>query len=134
MVGHVTKNLSVFYNKSDNFGIPGSALILPNSERAGNPEAIGEDYGLALDLFNGKLFARASYYEVDLQNGSGFGYGGTLTNPSSISRIILDALVNQSLITEAQAAPHRSSSTGSTFNRLVEGYELNLTANPCSVE
>jgi hypothetical protein len=129
-VGHITKNLSVFYNKSDNFGIPGSALVLPNSERAGNPEAIGQDYGLALDLFDGKLFARASYYEVDLQNGSGFGYGGTLTNPSSISRIILDALVNQSIITEAQAAPHRSSSTGSTFNRLVEGYELNLTANP----
>src|SRR5690606_15824027 len=59
-----------------------------------------------------------------------FNYGGTLTNPSSISRIILDALVDQGLVTQEQTTPHRSNSTGSTFSRTVEGYELNLTANP----
>jgi hypothetical protein len=89
VVGHITKNFSVFYNKSDNFGLPSSARILPDSLPPPNPESVGEDVGFALDLFGGKLFARASYYQVDLQNGSGFGYGGTLTNPSSISRIIL---------------------------------------------
>jgi outer membrane receptor for ferric coprogen and ferric-rhodotorulic acid len=126
----VTKNISVFYNKSDNFGLPGSARLLPNSELPPNPESVGEDIGISLDLFQGKVIARASYYKVQLNNGANFNYGGTLNNPSSISKIILDALVNQSFITEAQATPHRSNSTGSTFNRLVEGYELNVTANP----
>ena len=130
VVGHITKNLSAFYNKSDNFGLPGSMRILPDSLPPPNPESVGEDMGLALDLFGGKLFARASYYKVDLQNGGNFNYGGTLNNPSSISKIILDALVDQGVITETQAAPHRSNSTGSTFSRLSEGYELNLTANP----
>jgi hypothetical protein len=130
VVGHVTKNISAFYNKSDNFGLPGSARILPNSELPPNPESVGEDMGVSLELFKGKVIARASYYKVDLTNGANFNYGGTLTNPSSISRIILDALVNQNIITEAQATPHRSQSTGATFNRLVEGYELNVTANP----
>jgi iron complex outermembrane receptor protein len=130
VVGHVTKNISAFYNKSDNFGLPGSQRILPDSLPPPNPESVGEDMGISLDLFNGKVIARASYYKVNLNNGANFNYGGTLTNPSSISRIILDALVNQSIITEAQATPHRSQSTGATFNRLVEGYELNLTANP----
>jgi outer membrane receptor protein involved in Fe transport len=130
VVGHITKNLSVFYNASDNFGLPSSARILPDSLPPPNPESTGEDIGLALDLFDGKLFARASYYKVDLLNGANFGYGGTFTNPSSISRIILDALVDQGFITQAESDPHRSNSTGSTFSRLVEGYELNLTANP----
>ncbi len=130
VVGHVTRNLSVFYNKSDNFGLPGSMRILPDSLPPPNPVSTGEDMGLALDLFDGKLFARATYYQVDLQNGANFNYGGTLNNPSSISRIILDALVDQNVITESQATPHRTNSTGSTFSRFVEGYELNLTANP----
>jgi hypothetical protein len=130
VVGHVTKNISAFYNKSDNFGLPGSQRILPNSDFPPNPESVGEDMGISLELFKGKVVARATYYTVNLNNGANFNYGGTLTNPSSVSRIILDALVNQSLITEAQATPHRSQSTGATFNRLVEGYELNVTANP----
>lgn len=130
VVGHITKNISAFYNKSDNFGLPSSARILPDSLPPPNPESIGEDMGVALDLFGGRLFARASYYQVDLQNGSNFGYGGTLTNPSSISRIILNALVDQGFLAESQATAHRSDSTGSTFSRQVEGYELNLTANP----
>ena len=46
---------------------------VPNSDLPPNPEAIGSDMGVALDLFGGKLFARASYYEVDLQKGSNFG-------------------------------------------------------------
>jgi iron complex outermembrane recepter protein len=130
VVGHVTKNISAHYNKSTNFGLPGSQRILPNSDFPPNPESVGEDIGISLDLFKGKVIARASYYTVNLNNGANFNYGGTLTNPSSISKIILDALVNQRIITEGQATPHRSNSTGATFNRLVEGYELNVTANP----
>jgi iron complex outermembrane receptor protein len=129
-VFHLTKNLSVFYNQSDNFGLPPTIFLVPDGRRAGNPEGQGNDYGIVLTLFDGKLVARANYYKTDLANGTNSNYGGTTTAPDAVGDAILNALVAQNLITAAEADTHRVVNTGATYAQLVEGYEFNLTANP----
>ena len=129
-VYHITPKLSVFYNQSDNFGLPPTIFLVPDGRRAGNPEGKGMDYGVAVSLFDGKLVARANYYKTDLTNGANSAYGGTATAPDAMGDAILDALVAQGFITAADANPRRVVNTGSTFAQLTEGYEFNLTANP----
>jgi hypothetical protein len=60
--GEALRGLSLTYNKSDSFlpAAPAQNLfqqILPN------PTGTGTDYGLALNLFDGKLVLRANHYE-----------------------------------------------------------------------
>ena len=129
-VYHVTPKISFFYNHSDNFGLPPNILLVPDGRRAGNPEGRGTDYGIAVTLFDGKLYARANYYKTDLVNGSNSNYGGTVTAPDAVGDTILNALVAQGQISSAEADRHRVTNTGATFAQLVEGYEFNLTANP----
>jgi hypothetical protein len=94
-VYHVTPKISVFYNKSDNFNLPPTIFLVPDGRRAGNPEGQGNDYGIALSLFDGKLYARANAFKTDLANGTNSNYGGTTTAPDAVGDSILNALVGQ---------------------------------------
>jgi iron complex outermembrane recepter protein len=129
-VYHVTSKISVFYNQSDNFGLPPNILLTPDGRRAGNPEGQGSDYGIAISLFDGKLVARANHFKTELANGANSNYGGTTTAPDAVGDAILNALVAQNLVSAAEADTHRVVNTGATFGQRVEGYEFNLTANP----
>ena len=129
-VYHVTSRISLFYNRSDNFSLPPNIFLVPDGRRAGNPEGKGTDYGIAVTLFEGKLYARANYFKTDLSGDANSNYGSTTNNPGLIGDQILNALVADGKITAAEADTHRVDGTGSTFSRLVEGYEFNLTANP----
>jgi outer membrane receptor for monomeric catechols len=127
---HATKNISVFYNYSNNFSLPPNIFLVPDGKRASNPEGQGTDYGISIDLFDGKVSARASYFKTDLVNGAASAYGGSTTAPDAVGDFILNALVDAGRITAAEADTHRVVNTGSTFGRLVEGYEVTLVANP----
>ena len=129
-VYHFTPWFSAFYNKSDNFGLPPTIFLVPDGRRAGNPEGQGSDYGIAVTLLEGKLYARANYFETDLVNGANSNYGGTATAPNAVGDSILNALVAQGLITPADFNEHQVDNTGATFAQRVEGYEFTLTANP----
>jgi outer membrane receptor protein involved in Fe transport len=129
-VYHLTPKFSVFYNMSDNFGLPPTIFLVPDGKRAGNPEGQGQDYGFAVSLFDGKLVARANYFKTDLVNGANSNYGGTATAPDALGDRILDALRDQGLISASDADSRRVTNTGATYAQLVEGYEFNLTANP----
>ncbi len=131
VVGHVTSNLSVFYNYSTNFSLPNTGVrILPDSGPADSPEGQGTDMGFSFDLIEGKLSARVAYFFTDIINGHDFRFGGNANNPTVYARDILDALVSSGQITDSAADARRLDSNGATFTRRVEGYELNLTANP----
>jgi iron complex outermembrane receptor protein len=129
-VFHLTKNISVFYNRSDNFGLPPNIFIVPTGERATNPEGQGMDTGIAVSLFDGKLYARANYFKTDMVNNANSNYGSTTNNPAIIGNQILDAAIAAGQITAAEANSHRVVGNGATYAQLVEGYEFNLTANP----
>ena len=129
-VYHLTRNLSVFYNWSNNFGLPPTIFLVPDGRRASNPEGQGQDYGISASLFDGKLVARANYYKTDLVNGANSNYGGSSTAPDALGDSILDALAAQGFITTADANSRKVTNTGATFAQRVEGYEFNLTANP----
>src|SRR5688572_28961934 len=129
-VYHITPKISVFYNLSSNFSLPPNIRLVPDGRRASNPESEGSDYGIAFNLFDGKLSARASYYKTDLTNGANSNYGGTTTAPQQVGDFILNALMDRGLISAAEADTHRVDNTGATYSQLVEGYEFNLTANP----
>jgi outer membrane receptor for ferric coprogen and ferric-rhodotorulic acid len=129
-VYHVTPRVSVFYNQSDNFGLPPSILLVPDGRRARNPEGRGTDYGIAVTLLEGKLYARVNAYETQLVNGANSNYGGSSTAPDAVGDTILNALVAESVIGAAEADQHRVVNTGATYAQLVRGVEFNLTANP----
>jgi hypothetical protein len=56
--------LHLHFNRSDSFrpDVPGLNLAF---EVLGNPQTVGEDYGLTLNLFDGKLAVRANRYDVE---------------------------------------------------------------------
>jgi len=130
VVYHVTPQFSVFYNNSNNFSLPPNIRLVPAGSRALNPEGKGADYGFTMQLFDGRLSARASYYKTDLINGSNSSYGGTVTSPQVVGDFVLDALVGQGVISAEEAEGRRVVNTGSTFSQVVEGYEVQVTANP----
>ena len=68
--------LSAFVNESDSFQPANPALNLYR-ERLPDPAGKGEDYGIMLKLFSGKLFLRANIYKTE-QLGSRNGDNATL--------------------------------------------------------
>ncbi len=130
-VGHVTKNVSLFYNYSTNFSLPNSNIrILPDSGPADSPEGQGTDMGFMVDIIDGKLSARVAYFVTDVVNGHDYRFGGSDNNPTVYTDAALNALVESEQLDSATADSLRITTNGATFTRRVEGYELNLTANP----
>lgn len=129
-VVHVTKDISVFYNRSDNFNLPNIGVrLLPDGKIPPTPQGEGEDMGIAFELLKDRVYIRATRFETSEVKAHDFRYGGSQTNPSSIANEILDTLIAEGVITTAQGESHRRTSTGSIFDRVVEGYELNVTGN-----
>lgn len=132
VMAHLTRHVSAFYNRADNFGLPPINLrVLPDSQPPGNPEGSGEDMGFAVTLLDGKLHARAVYYRSGTVGAAGaHGFGSSTTSPGVITTQVLDALVGARLISNAEADARRVDANGVTYDRTSEGYEFSLTANP----
>jgi hypothetical protein len=132
IVGHVTRNVSLLYNQSDNFDLPNPGIrVLPDSAIPGNPRGKGRDMGIAFNFLDGRINSRAVYYTSASKGlNDNHGFGGTGTSPTSFTTLALDSLVDAGLITEAVAAPRRSTANGIVYDRASEGYEFTLTANP----
>ena len=59
--------LSLLYNDSDNQGLPDvNRLVLPNSTFADPSSGEGKDYGIMLNLLDGRVFARLAKYESSM--------------------------------------------------------------------
>lgn len=134
VMGHLTPNISVFYNRADNQGLgsaeritdinnPSDFVLTPNSKGE------GEDYGVALELFDGKINARITHYNTDAVDLSS-SYGGTGIGPTSAAGRILGALEDAGLITMAEVDAHTPNVNAVIYDLASEGYEVNLTANP----
>ncbi|MDO8543288.1 MAG: TonB-dependent receptor [Opitutaceae bacterium] len=132
VVAHVTRHISLLYNRADNFSLPNLNLrMLPDSLPRGNPVGKGEDMGLNVALLDGKLHARAVYYKSGTVGAQGpHGFGGTGVSATSLTQRVVDALVGEGLISAAEGDQHRVTANGIVFDQTSEGYEVSLTANP----
>lgn len=130
-VYHLNNTFSVFYNWSNTLGLPSTNFrILPDSQPAPAPEGQGQDYGVAVNLFDRKVVVRASAYKVDTINGVSSNFGSTTNRPLLFAANILDALVANNVITQAEADPHYiADQNGSTSAGQSKGYELSVTGN-----
>jgi iron complex outermembrane receptor protein len=127
-VFHVTRNLRLMYNASNNFGQPStSRREYPNDAPARNTEGTGQDYGLGFSFFDNKVSGRVTRFTTDSKNVFIAGYNLQDTNDA-----LLNALVSASAVTgltREAADKLRILGTGGIRDQHVEGYEFSLTFN-----
>jgi iron complex outermembrane receptor protein len=129
-VAHVTKQISVLYNQSNNFSLPAGTLILPYSQPGSNPVGKGRDMGLSFSLFDDRLSARVVYFTSGVKGATAaHGFGSGTTSPASLTSNITSALLAQGLISQAAADAHTVLATGISYDRQSSGYELNVVGN-----
>lgn len=129
-VYHLTKDVSVFYNVSGNFAIPNlSLLLIPDGRTPDNTENEGSDYGVAVELLDGKVYARANYYEVHTRGGVGM-FGGAGNNLTLLNGRITGGLLGAGAITQAEYDRRQMpTTTAGTYDTEYSGYEFSLTGN-----
>lgn len=130
-VGHVSKNISVFYNQSDNFDLPNIAhRVLPDGRSPSGPEGKGQDVGLALELLGGQFYVRAARFASGIKGVSTFGDGsGNQPNVQNLTNSIADTLIANNLLAPAAADARRVTQTAFLTDEDSEGYEVSLTGN-----
>lgn len=127
-VGHLTRNISLFYNFSNSINVPNAQhRILPDGRTPPNSEARGQDFGLRFSFFDERLSARINRYTVDMIGATGGGFGGSIDNPTGLNNRILSAVLNAGLITAAEADAREFTTNEATIDRKLEGYEFSLS-------
>jgi iron complex outermembrane recepter protein len=131
LVYHVKPWLSLFYNQSDNLSVPDDGFRLPDSGEPGNPIPLEsprgktEDYGFALTLLEGRLYARATYYSTQAEDQS-------TTSPSPVrdaNNRIIDGLFDAGRINQAEVDRRTNVGGQGIFDFATEGIEFQVTAN-----
>lgn len=118
-VYHVSKELSVFYNKSDNFVGQGSVDFLDRAfgPRKGN----GQDMGFRIQLLDNRINFTADYYETDEVNRL---YQSTqASSVLQASNAIWRAIGQDARVTLL-------GNNNDSVDNTAEGWEFELTANP----
>lgn len=95
----VLNGLSLTYNKSDSF-LPQSPAISLQQVEIPNPTGKGEDYGISLDMMEGRLRIRANHFDNTQLNKSG-GDAGTIAQ--RVTRIDITSTAAFLLTTQATA-------------------------------
>jgi len=91
------------------------------------PKGEGKDYGLALELLEGRLYARAAHYTTAGKDQSTTGLSST--NVGKADDRILAALLAAGLIGQAEFDRRSEVASFGLFDQTSEGYELQVTAN-----
>jgi outer membrane receptor for ferric coprogen and ferric-rhodotorulic acid len=127
VVGHVTRNLSLLGNYATNLGLPNPRNSIIPGRKAPARTGQGKDVGIALSLLDGRVYARAVYYETAGQNLTG---ARGIFALNTTNTMVLEALVAANAITPAQAAGRSlGPSDVMTYDLTSEGYEFQVTAN-----
>ncbi len=141
-VYHALPWISLRYNRSDSIELANTGVrLMPKLDAGGypiggtsrigeNPKGKGEDYGVDLNLLDGKVFIRATRFSTTRAGAQGFVYGGTVDNPTVLSDRVLGQLVTNNLITSTEREKRRIASGGYEFDVASTGYEYSIVANP----
>lgn len=129
-VYHVTPMASLFFNRSTGWSASPGTRYPDNSYLVGS-KGVGTDYGVRLQLFDGRLALRLNRY-VNTSGPDGSDFRVQLRNPVNDIEVILDNATQAGLIN----APPTTFVTGAVSTYEVtsmaeaSGYEFELTANP----
>ena len=135
-VFHVTHWLSLIANRSSNVGVPPLArTVFPLGQLAPLSKGKGEDYGIGLDLLEGRLSARFVYFTANEKGRiTSAGLGGAPARNQRVMDAFATVLVGAGRpFSQAQWAPILAAYTppvnaiASDFTS--EGYEARITAN-----
>lgn len=137
-VFHATSWLSLLANHSTNIGVPTfTNSVLPNGNVPDPSKGEGEDYGIALDLFDRRLALKAVYFKTaELGNTGSGGINARYNVPNiRIAEAFESVLVGPGRrYTAAEWAPIRQSITTNVnaqmFDTEADGYEFTAVANP----
>ncbi|MFM9079900.1 MAG: TonB-dependent receptor plug domain-containing protein, partial [Opitutaceae bacterium] len=136
-VYHATKVFSVFYNHANNNAQPPlNARVLPDEKLPPPFDGLSDDYGLMLNLLDGKAFLRATAFQTSQRKSSGGTFGIGLNsgenNLVAPTTRILDTLLAARRITAAEYTEHligdEANLTG-TSDIVNRGYELSTWFN-----
>lgn len=124
-VFHITKFLSLFANHSDSIGLPGLKInYAPTGQFMQPTKGVGSDYGVKFSFFENRIVGMVTYYkassenETDTQNIAGWAVGG--------ANGILDALVDEGLLSQGEADSMRASGIGDTRDSDTSGIEFSI--------
>ena len=135
-VYHVTDWFSLIANKSSNVGVPPLArTIFPEGNLAPLSKGKGEDYGIGLDLLEGRVSARFVYFTASEKGRiTSAGLGGAPGRNSRVAQAFASVLVGTGRpLSQSQWEPIQRSLTppanaiASDFTS--EGYEARITTN-----
>ena len=139
---HLTSWLSAFYNEADNASQPSPNLrILPDELLPPPPKGIGRDFGLMLDLLEGRWFVRATAFRTSQIHQAGISMTTAPNNIIAPTQRILDTLLASNRITATEYTEHLLGDSGSNLvglsDSVTTGGEvsnwLNLTRNLTAV-
>jgi iron complex outermembrane recepter protein len=136
-VGHVSKQVSVFYNTSRNIGVPSfGRTILPHGETPPPSDGKGEDFGVMLDLFgDDRFFLRGTLYKTEQINDPSINPNGTTAITSmalggdNLQNIML-AFLQAGKISQQQFDEQAINYNATTSDLTTTGFELEFVANP----
>jgi outer membrane receptor protein involved in Fe transport len=127
-VYHVTQNVSVFYNRASNFVQPDPQIVIFPGVPPEASHGKSEDMGVKFDLFNGRVFATALYYETSAINDAGFGGAVSIQN----MRNIWETLDQNGILDPAGIdfdTVYGINAGGTTRDEDSTGYEFEVVAN-----
>lgn len=129
LVGKISNNISVLYNKAENFNIPSTGgELVPFGRLRPIVRGEGEDVGIMINTPDRKLSARIAYFESSSIDDSGaFGVGTTVER----NKRILAAVVAAGGLTQAEADSRIIFGEGfDLFDQTTTGWEARLHARP----
>lgn len=131
---HLTPWLSTFYNQADNNSAPTfNRRVLPDELLPPAPSAVSKDYGLMLNLLDGRVFVRATTFRTTSQNGNFVGITGAEFGIDLPNNRILEALRDNNRISESDYTAHLLGDSGSNLFGLTDlsarGHEVATWVN-----
>lgn len=147
-VFHVTQWMSVYANKSTNFGPPRGNVVGPDAVTPPNTAGKGLDAGLKFELFGGRVALDLGYFDTsnnsvtevltlnlnsaDSIRGAYNAVFPILNNPAGTPRLFnsADPAAVASLIASYPLVRPVYNANADMLDQASRGYELRLTANP----
>jgi iron complex outermembrane receptor protein len=129
-VYHATKSITLYGNTASSRDVPDVRIRVIGSELPPMPKSRGVDFGVKLNLLDGKLYATAGYYTTKVEKITD--WGNVQTAVTDRNTKILDALRGAGLITSAERDARLINANGYMQDRDAKGWEFQLIANPTS--
>jgi outer membrane receptor for monomeric catechols len=135
LVAHLSKQLSLFYNVSDNSNYPNFLIkVLPDDLTrpfdgvTPNPASgLGWDTGVMFNLLDGRISGRVTYFAADVKDNENWtgGYRVVTTMNSQLN----NGLRQAGVIDQDEVDFRTHTATGTLFDEQSKGIEFSTTAN-----